>query len=147
MSPRISAFRLAHHPMQKKLSRALNFDRVNVISSVRLELFPYCNYFFPYCNDKPLNLLRGPAEHRSQNASTSANELARSDGKGSPTSNRTRTGTCRPRARGFRASGHDLNNDIMSTTQADMNVSGGKNGIKRLCSQSSLDKAIWDDPE
>ena len=41
----------------------------------------------------------------------------------------------------------DVHEDIMSTTQADMNVSGGKTGVKCLASQASIDKAIWEDPE
>ena len=34
--------------------------------------------------------------------------------------------------------------DPMTTTQADMNISGGKTGFRRLASQSSLTRALGD---
>lgn len=38
---------------------------------------------------------------------------------------------------------NDEAREVLTTTQADMNVSSGKLGIKRLAAQSSLEKAIY----
>jgi hypothetical protein len=38
---------------------------------------------------------------------------------------------------------NDPTREILTTTQADMNVSSGKLSIKRLAAQSSLEKAIF----